>query len=124
MKEQKQNFIDKFRESRGNITEACNEIKITRPTFRQWYKEDIDFKTAVDDINEEVVDFVESKMLEKINGVECVKGTKTYTAPPDTSSIIAFMKAKGKQRGYTTKEPKQEENTVEWIIEDADENNQ
>ncbi|GHT02070.1 hypothetical protein AGMMS49525_04820 [Bacteroidia bacterium] len=71
----------------GVVTPACQKLKISRKTHYQWMKEDEDYRKRVDDVLNVALDFAESKLHGNIkNG--------------DTTSIIFFLKTKGKQRGY------------------------
>lgn len=83
----KQNLLAALRESRGIVSVACARAGVARRTFYNWLDTDKDFKTSVEDVNEEAVDFVEGKLLERIeSGAE--------------RSIIFFLKTRGKKRGY------------------------
>ncbi len=76
-----------LRETRGIISVACARCGVARRTFYNWLDTDKDFHRAVEDVNEEAVDFVETKLLERIeSGAE--------------RSIIFFLKTRGKSRGY------------------------
>lgn len=101
----KKHFIDVLSKGRGIISSACKSVDISRQTYYNWLEADPDFKEAVEDVNEAAIDFVESKLMEKINGVECAtvtpKGeTLVYDQPPSDTAIIFFLKTKGKKRGY------------------------
>ena len=85
----------------GNITSACNQMNISRGTFYDWVNNDDDFKKQVDEIGEIALDFVESKLFQKIDGIH----SKTddgivYKKEPDTTAIIFYLKTKGRKRGY------------------------
>ena len=97
-------FLEALRKSLGVISTACEAAGISRQTFYNWKRDDEDFSQEVEDISETAVDFAESKLLEKINGVtmgKIVDGQKVIyeTAPSDTA-IIFFLKTRGKSRGY------------------------
>jgi len=76
--------------SLGIVTTACKKVGIERSTFYEWYKTDEAFKKEVDDIQEIVLDFAESKLHQSINN-----GSDT--------AIIFYLKTKGKKRGYQEK---------------------
>jgi hypothetical protein len=116
---EKENALVALRNSLGVIKDACSISGIPRRTFYYWIEVDPDFKKQVDEIKEESVDFVESKMFERIKGYEheAVKifppkksGEKpiqvTYTEhyPPSESLIQFYLKTKGKDRGYVEKQ--------------------
>jgi|GEM_PF-2387210 len=83
----KQNLLAALREARGIVSVACARAGVARRTFYNWLDTDKDFKLSVEDVNEEAVDFVEGKLLERIEG-----GAER--------SIIFFLKTRGKKRGY------------------------
>lgn len=83
----KQNLLAALRESRGIVSVACARAGVARRTFYNWLDTDKDFKLSVEDVNEEAVDFVEGKLLERIEaGAE--------------RSIIFYLKTRGKKRGF------------------------
>lgn len=91
--------------SKGIVSTACNSANIARSTFYDWCNRDEDFKKAVDEINEAAIDFVESKLIEKIDGITVQtynsKGDPViYEQPPSDTAIIFFLKTRGKKRGY------------------------
>jgi len=102
-KDLQENFLEHFKTHHANETLACDEAKITREQFKQWCDTDAGFNAKVEDIKEQALDFVEGKLMEKITGVLYMKDEnkpgKTYTTAPDTSSIIFYLKAKGRKRG-------------------------
>ena len=83
----KKQMIEALKQSNGVVTTAIQSVKMHRSTFYNWMKEDEDFKQEVDDIRESALDFVESKMFERIEN-----GSDTM--------IIFFLKTQGKKRGY------------------------
>jgi hypothetical protein len=90
-KKRKEIFLEVFRNNAVNISSACKKAGIYRNTFYLWCKKDSKFKEQVDDIKEELIDFAESQLMEKIKS-------------GDTTSLIFFLKTKGKSRGYTEKQ--------------------
>lgn len=105
----KKQAIDALEEKRGIVTDACSSIGLARSTFYLWCKDDSEFKAAVDDIQEVALDYVESKLFEKISGVQVKKGEDddgediVYDLPPSDTAIIFYLKTKGKKRGYIEK---------------------
>ena len=79
-----------MRATLGNITASCKEAEIDRKTYYNWLEADPDFKQAVEDINEESVDFAESSLKQQIKD-------------GDTTATIFYLKTKGKKRGYVEK---------------------
>lgn len=86
----------------GIVTTATKHAGISRDTHYRWLKEDAQYAEACDMAKEIALDFVESKLMALINGVT-VKDPKNgtvYQRPPDTASVIFYLKTKGKHRGY------------------------
>lgn len=73
--------------SLGIVSTACQQAKISRDTYYRYYNEDPEFRKKVEDLNEVVLDFGESKLFEAMND-------------NNVSSIIFFLKTRGKARGY------------------------
>lgn len=105
----KEDFLKILSENNGIVLYACQKMGLQRATYYSWLKNDESFKERVEQIKEEVLDHVEGKQLELINGVTVqdfnpVTGEKNvYTQIPCKSSIQFFLKAKGGQRGYNEK---------------------
>lgn len=101
--------LDALEAHHGIISAACGSIGLPRSTFYNWLNNDPEFKLAVDEITEVAIDFVESKLFEKINGVSVAKGYDdsgepiVYDVPPSDTAIIFFLKTKAKKRGYIEK---------------------
>ena len=99
--------LEKLYASHGIITTATQNANIARSTFYEWLGSDPEFKAAVEAVNESAIDFVESKLFEKVNGVTVRKGVDeetgediTYDLPPSDTAIIFYLKTKAKKRGY------------------------
>lgn len=88
----KKAFIEAYKKTYGNISNACETIDISRQTFYNWQEEDAEFKAEIEAIepNELLMDLVESKLVEKIK-------------EGDTTVLIFVSKTKGKKRGYVEK---------------------
>lgn len=104
MDNNKKRFLEILKQSRGIISSACESVDMSRQTYYNWLEADPEFKVAVDEVQESMIDFVESKLMQKINGIECIsdKG-EFYELPPSDTAIIFFLKTKGKKRGYVEK---------------------
>lgn len=70
-----------------NITAACAALNITRQTFYNRKAKSKKLCEMIEDANESLLDFAESKLVEHIND-------------GDVTSLIFFLKTKGKRRGY------------------------
>ena len=83
----KSRLIQAMRENLGIVTIACEKVGIARSTYYKYLDKDEVFKAAIKAITEEVYDFAENALYEKIK-----KG--------DTTAIIFFLKTRAKDRGY------------------------
>jgi len=105
MDNNKKDILVALEKYKGIVTNACGSIGLARSTYYKWLNDDADFKADVDEIQETAIDFVEGKLMEKINGVT----TQTYNSkgepviyeqPPSDTAIIFYLKTKGKKRGF------------------------
>ena len=87
----KKELIEALSNSLGNVTVACQLVKIHRSTFYEWLKNDPEFKKEVEAIEEEALDFVEDALKKRIQ-------------QGDTTAIIFYLKCKGKKRGWYDKD--------------------
>lgn len=92
MDSNKKKFLDILEKSYGIVLTACKSCSLPRSTYYKWLKEDNEFKERVDDIQEMAIDFVESKLIQRIAG--------DYETDPSDTAIIFYLKTKGKKRGY------------------------
>lgn len=92
----KAKFLESLNGYRGIVLSACEAANVSRSTYYHWLNTDAEFKKRVEEITENQLDFVESKLLDNIK-----KG--------DTTSIIFYLKTKGKKRGYTERDSLKEE---------------
>ena len=83
----KEKFLKHLKDGKGIVSYASQKTGITRKTYYNWINKDADFKQKCEDIQEEIIDIVESKLLSKIND-------------EDLTAIIFYLKTKGKNRGY------------------------
>lgn len=108
----KKKLLHSLEKTLGNVTDACLKAKVSRKTYYKYINEDEAFKQRVNAIAEKAIDFVESKLFEKIKGVQlphtevfCSDGhiitheTIKHLAP-DTASICFYLKTRAKHRGY------------------------
>jgi len=87
----KKQIIKALEQSLGVVTVACKNVGIARQTFYEWYKNDEDFKKAVDSIEDIALDFAESQLHKQIKD-----GNVTAT--------IFYLKTKGVKRGYVERQ--------------------
>jgi hypothetical protein len=111
MDNKKRGILKELEKQHGIVSAACHNVGLPRSTFYLWCNSDQEFKKAVDDIQEVAIDYVESKLFEKIQGVTIKgKGARdeddeppVYELPPSDTAIIFYLKTKGKKRGYIEK---------------------
>lgn len=87
MEAKKKKFIEAMKRTLGNITKAAESIDVTRQTIYNWMEADKDFKLAIQNIDDYVIDFVENKLFEQIE-------------QNNTVATIFYLKTKAKKRGY------------------------
>lgn len=99
----KKAMIEALEKSLGVVTTACEVVGISRKTHYEWMKTDPEYKEAVEDISEAAIDFVESKLHDRIK-------------EKDTTSIIFFLKTKAKKRGYVERQEVEQSGglTINW----------
>lgn len=107
----KKAVIEALEKSLGIVSTACKAAGVGRTQFYTWVKEDADFKKQVDEIEGVALDYVESKLFEKIDGVYINQGhdneneeARVYKVPPSDTAIIFYLKTKGKKRGYVERQ--------------------
>jgi hypothetical protein len=101
----KARLLDELSKAKGNISIACANTGLNRTTFYGYVNSDKNFAARVEDIKEEAIDHVESKLHELIDGVWCERqmkdgSTKIYHSIPDTGAVCFFLKCQAKKRGY------------------------
>ena len=74
----------------GNLSIAAKSLQVDRHTIYKWIEEE-GLEQAVIDGRNSRIDFVESKLDQKIDG-------------GDTTAIIFFLKTQGKSRGYVERQ--------------------
>lgn len=101
-------MLEALKKSLGNVATACKKTDLSRQTHYNYMRDDEDYAAKVEDMKEVAIDFVESKLLEKINGVKMVKqgkdGPAGYTLPPSDTAIIFYLKTQAKHRGYVERQ--------------------
>jgi len=105
----KKAMVEALKSSFGIVSTAASNVGISRQTHYNWIKDDPEYSEQVDEINEASIDFAESKLREKINGVTVQtynsKGEPViYEQPPSDTAIIFYLKTKAKKRGYVERQ--------------------
>lgn len=100
----KSKFLEILENSHGIVLSACKSCDLPRSTYYKWLNDDPEFKLAVDDIQEMAIDFVESKLMKRIDG--------DFETPPSDTAIIFFLKTRGKKRGYIERTEVEQSGTI------------
>ncbi len=87
----KELFLQALEKSLGIVTTACRATDTPRSTYYKWIKDDKEFSKSVSEIENIALDFGESKLHELMSS-------------GNASSVIFFLKTKGKGRGYIEKQ--------------------
>lgn len=90
MEAKKKTYLEILKTSFGNISKACDKVGISRRSVYNWMEADEEFKDAVQNIEEYIIDDVEDALLTQIK-------------EGNTTATIFYLKTKGKHRGYTEK---------------------
>ena len=98
-------IIELFRSKMGNKTKIAEALNVSRYSLYEWIKKDPTLKQEIEQQEEANIDYVESKLFEKIQGVEILKTNANgepvyYSLPPSDTAIIFFLKTRAKNRGY------------------------
>lgn len=88
--ENKETFLEMLKKTGGVIVKACESANVSRSQYYRWMEQDVEFRERVNEINEGMIDFVESKLMQQIQA-------------GDTTATIFYLKTKGKNRGYIEK---------------------
>lgn len=89
--ERKEKFLEALTQSGGIIATACLNSGVPRRTYYQWRDDDPVFSARVQDVIETQIDYVESKLMSRIES-------------GDTTATIFYLKTRGKNRGWTEKQ--------------------
>lgn len=80
-------IVEVYSKKAGNLTATASSLGLARKTLERWRESDSKLAEMLNDIDESLIDYTESKLMESIN-----EGNVT--------SILFFLKTKGKKRGY------------------------
>jgi hypothetical protein len=87
----KENFLKVFRKKAGIVTATCQAVGIGRSIYYDWLHDDKAFAASIDDINEQMLDFAESKLQGAIEAGA-------------SWAVCFFLKCKGKARGWVERQ--------------------
>ena len=93
-------MLEALEKSLGIITTACKAVGISRASHYQYMERDAEYAAKINELTEVQLDFVESKLIERIN-----KG--------DTVAIIFYLNNQGKSRGYNRYNEERRE-AIQW----------
>lgn len=80
-------FLEAYDRSLGNVSTACRAVGITRHTFYNWKNGNEGFRQSVEELDAYNLDFAETMLMKHIR-------------EGDTTSLIFYLKTKGRERGY------------------------
>ena len=87
-------FLKNLLSCHGIIKDAAAKTKISRTTVKTWKDTDPDFKKACEDVDEDVLDFVEGTVLKGIKR----ESRPRFKGKPESS--MWYLDRKGRARGY------------------------
>lgn len=83
----KKRLLKALKKTLGVIQPACRMVRVSRQTFYNWLKTDLQFKEDYQEIREESLDFAEASLMQQI-------------AERNPRATIFFLSHKGKDRGW------------------------
>ena len=95
----KKAVLEALEKSLGVVTTACKMAGVGRTQYYTWLKEDEEFRSSVEDIENITLDFAESQLHKQIK-----EGS--------TAATIFYLKTKGSKRGYIEKQDITQRTTV------------
>ena len=104
-------FLEAFASSMGNVTNTCKQLGINRQTYYDWMADPKFAEKVRVIVEEETVDFMESKLFQLQNGVKVrkllsgkVPKEVIYDTPPNVTAVIFGLKCKGKHRNWVERQ--------------------
>lgn len=106
----KDTMLEALRANMGIVSKAAEAAGIARSTHYLWLQEDEEYKQAVEDISEYVIDFAESALYRLIK-------------EKNPQATLFFLKTRGKARGYVERQEIEvtEKKPLSWIAKDGEE---
>lgn len=83
-------IVNVYQKKGCNVSATCTALGISRQAFYVRKNSDAELREMLEEADEAIIDFAESKLVEKIND-------------GDLTATIFFLKTKGKKRGYVEK---------------------
>jgi len=107
----KKAMIEAMTSTLGIVSQATKQVGISRETHYAWIREDIDYKKAIDEVIETLLDYAEHQLHNLIKA-------------KNPAAIFFFLKSKGKDRGYGfQKEDEITEDVADKVIISLPDNN-
>ena len=114
--QQKKKLLEALRANLGVVETACKAAGVARQNHYDWLKKDTKYAAAFEEIDDVAIDFGESMLFKLMRGytlpdskVFLDRDTKQPIVVPitkhigtDASSVIFFLKTRGKKRGLAT----------------------
>lgn len=98
----KKAFLQALEKNLGIVTQTAKQVGIHRSTYYDWMDTDPAFREAAEAVQEIALDFVEGKLLKRIND-------------ESDTAILFYLKTKGKHRGYVERQEVQNtEPVIQW----------
>jgi hypothetical protein len=102
-RQNKKAMLEALEKSLGIVTTAAKMVGITRIVHYQWMHADPEYKLAVDELQDMVLDFAESQLHKQIK-------------EGNTTATIFYLKTKGKKRDYIERTEIKHETGIESAI--------
>ena len=112
----KEDFIKAYFENGCNVTNACKQTDVPRRTYYNWMKDDDSFSESIVNVQETILDELESCLIklakgykeELVSRTQDANGKKIITRKeiyiqPNIQAIKLFLDAKGRHRGFGMK---------------------
>ena len=100
-------FLDKLSENMSLVAPTCKALGMSRSTYQAWLRTDEAFRAAVEEIREQRLDYIENKLLQRIEA-------------GDTSAITFALKTIGRRRGWSDRHKSDEEKEQERRSEERE----
>ena len=102
----KEQMLEALEKSLGIVSTACKMVDVGRTTHYEWMKSDEEYKSAVQSIQDGVLDFAESHLYKLVKD-------------GNPAATIFFLKTKGKKRGYIERQEIEvtEKKPLSWLDE-------
>jgi hypothetical protein len=110
-KPEKQTLLEMVAQKMGIKSEIAKAFGVTLRTLNNWIDDDEDVKEAFKEAKDKMIDFAESQLVRRMQGIPIMeKNKKTgimeitgYKIPPSDKLIQFFLETKGSERGYGKK---------------------